>query len=191
MKLAEIDVEVGEITPTSGDNLQNCSRARSAKCSRKWYPTDQGITMRAATEELRYLVPQCAVHSDGCGPILELSPLERGSLLVLTVDINQVLEHEMSLVSIWGSQDAENWGRTALMSFTPKYYCGLYSTLLSLAAHAEIRYIRAQWRMQPLKKATKQLMFGFHITVEQSGARISARSIDSRGHRNRLIKATG
>ena len=147
--------------------------------------------MRATAEGLRYVVPACAVHSDGCGPIFELSSLERGTLLVLTLAINCVLEHERLFVSVWGSQDAENWGTAPLVSFTPKYYCGLYSTLLSLTAHPEIRYIRAQWRMQQLKKATKQLMFGFHISVEQSGARISARSIDSLGHRNRLIKAAG
>ncbi len=147
--------------------------------------------MRVTAEELRYVVPECVAHSDGYGPVFELSSLERGSLLVLTLAINHVLEHEMLLVSSWGSQDAENWGTTALVSFTPKYYCGLYSTLLNLVAHPEIRYIRAQWRMQQLKKATKQVMFGFHISIEQSGARISARSIDSLGHRDRLIKAAG
>ena len=69
--------------------------------------------MRAAVEKLRYIVPKCATHSDGCGPIVELSSAERGKLLVLTLDINCVLEQETLLVSIWGSADADNWGTTA------------------------------------------------------------------------------
>ena len=147
--------------------------------------------MRATAEELRYLVPQCAAHSDGYGPIFELSSLERGKLLVLTLAINNVLEHEMLLVSVWGSLDGEKWGTAALLSFPPKHYCGLYSTLLNLAARPEIQNIRARWRMQRLKNATQQLMFGFYVSVEQSGARISASSIDSLGHRKWLIKAAG
>ena len=147
--------------------------------------------MRAATEELKYVVPECAAHSDGYGPIFELSSLERAKLLVLTLAINCVLEHEALFVSVWGSLDGENWGTAALVSFPPKHYCGLYSTLLNLVTHPEIRYIRAQWRMQRLKNTTKQLMFGFYVSVEQSGARISARSIDSLGHRKWLIKAAG
>ncbi len=147
--------------------------------------------MRAATEELKYVVPECAAHSDGYGPIFKLSSLERAKLLVLSLAINCVLEHEALFVSVWGSLDGENWGTAALVSFPPKHYCGSYSTLLNLVTHPEIRYIRAQWRMQRLKNTTKQPMFGFYVSVEQSGARISARSIDSLGHRKWLIKAAG
>lgn len=147
--------------------------------------------MLPTTEELSYFVPECAGHSDGYGPIFELSSLERAKLLVLTLAINGVLEHEALFVSVRGSLDGENWATAALVSFPPKHSCGLYSTLLNLVTQPDIRYMRAQWRMQRLKSTTRQLMFGFYVSVEQSGARITARSIDSLGHSRWLIKAAG
>ena len=82
--------------------------------------------------------------------------IEHGKLLVLTLAINAVLEHETFFVSIWGSPDAETWGTTPLVSFPPKSYCGVYSILLNLAARPDIRYIRAQWRMQRWKNTNKR-----------------------------------
>lgn len=147
--------------------------------------------MRAAVEKLRYVVAECAAYSDGCGPAFELSSLERGKLLVLTLAIHRVLEHETLVISIWGSRDGENWEATPLASFTPKHYCGLYSILLNLVKRTEIHYLRAQWKMQRWKNTTKQTMFDFHIAVEPSGARVSAPRIPSPGHRKQLTKAVG
>ena len=145
--------------------------------------------MRAA-KTLRYVVPECATRSDGCGPIFELSSAERGKLLVLTLGINCVLEQETLLVSVWGSADAENWGTTALVSFPPKSFCGLYSTLLNLVTQPGIRYIRVQWRTQRWQNRTEQPLFCFYISVEPSGSRISTRCVRSL-RQPRLIKAAG
>ena len=65
---------------------------------------DRSSIMHA--EKLRNVVPQCMAHSNGCGPVFELSPSEHGKLLVLTLVINAVLEHETFFVSIWGSWEA-------------------------------------------------------------------------------------
>jgi hypothetical protein len=135
---------------------------------------DRSPIMRA--EEPRNVVPECMAYSDGCGPVFELSPSEHGKLLVLTLVINAVLEHEVLFVSIWGSPDAETWGTTPLVSFPPKYYCGVSSILLNLAARPDVRYIRAQWRMQGWKNTTKEVMFDFYVSVELSGSRIGPRT---------------
>jgi len=134
---------------------------------------DRSPIMRA--EEPRNVVPPCLAYSDGCGPVFELFPSEQGKLLVLTLAINAVLEHETLFVSIWGSPDAETWGTTPLVSFPPKYYCGVSSILLNLAARPDVRYIRAQWRMQGWKNMTKEVMFDFYVSVELSGSRIGPR----------------
>ncbi len=123
-------------------------------------------------KKLRYVVPDCAAYSDGCGPVFELSSSERGKLLVVTLAINWVLEYETLIVSIRGSPDGKTWGTAPLASFTPKHYCGVYSILLNLAARPNINYIRAEWRMQQWKNATKEVMFDFCIAVEPSGSRI-------------------
>ena len=137
--------------------------------------------------KIRYLVPECAACSDGCGPVFELSSSERGKLLVVTLAINCVLEYETLSVSIWGSPDTENWGTAALESFSPKYYCGVYSILLNLAARPNIKYIRADWRMQPWKSRNKEVMFDFYIGVEPSGSRIHPHIHEGK----RLTKAAG
>jgi hypothetical protein len=111
--------------------------------------------------------------SDGYGPVFELSPSEHGKLLVLTLVIDGVVEQETLFVSIWGSPDAENWGAAPLASFPPKNYCGVYSILLNLATRPNIRYIRAQWRMQRWKSTAEELMFDFYISLERSGSRIN------------------
>lgn len=134
---------------------------------------DRSSIMHA--EKLRNVVLECLAHSDGCGPVFELSPSEHGKLLVLTLVINAVLEHETFFVSIWGSPDAETWGTTPLMSFPPKSYCGVYSILLNLAARPDIRYLRAQWTMQRWRNTTKEVMFGFYVSVELSGSRTGRR----------------
>ena len=138
-------------------------------------------------EKNRYVVPECAACSDGCGPVFELSSSERGKLLVATLAINGVLEYETLFVSIWGSPDTVNWGTAPLASFSPKSYCGVYSILLSLEARPNIKYFRAVWRMQRWKSRTKDLMFDFNITVEPSGSRIHSHNHESK----RLTKAAG
>ena len=138
-------------------------------------------------KKIRYLVPELAACSDGCGPVFELSSSERGKLLVVTLAINCVLEYETLSVSIWGSPDTENWGTAALASFSPKYYCGVYSILLNLAARPNIKYIRADWRIQPWKSRTKEVMFDFYIAVEPSGFRIHRHIHESK----RLTQAAG
>jgi hypothetical protein len=145
--------------------------------------------MRAAVKKPRYLVPECDIHSDGCGPILELSPSERGKLLVLTLGINCVLEQETLLVSIWGSPDAENWETKPLVSFPPKNYCGLYSILLNLAAKPGVRYVRARWRAERWKNTTERPLFCFYISIEPSGSRISGPCMRSLAQRSRTIAA--
>ena len=144
--------------------------------------------MRA--EKARNVVPACVACADGCGPVFELSPSEQGTLLVLTLAINGVVEHESLFVSIWGSPDAEDWGARPLVSFPPKHYCGVYSRLLNLAAGPNVRYIRAEWRMQPWKNTTKKVMFDFCVSVERSGARLNPpRHAPDRGER--LTKIAG
>ena len=131
--------------------------------SKTW---DRAPIMRA--EKPRNVVPPCAAYSDACGPVFELSPSEQGKLLVLTLAINAVLEHETFFVSIWGSPNAEAWETTPLVSFPPKSYCGVYSILLNLAARPDIRYIRAKWKMQRWEKTTGDVMFDFYLSVELS-----------------------
>jgi hypothetical protein len=120
-----------------------------------------------------FLLPESIARADGIGPEFQLGP-NRGKLMVLTLGITRIIEQENLDVSIWGSTDGENWGMRPLAKFPPKFYCGIYSVLLNLAAHPEIAFVRVQWRMSRWSRGETTPMFGFYVYAEESGARISA-----------------
>jgi len=120
-----------------------------------------------------FLLPESIARADGMGPEMDLGS-QRGKLLVLTLGITRILEQESLELSLWGSSDGEEWGQRPIATVPPKFYCGLYSTLLNLASRPDIRYVRVQWRMSRWSKAEQMPMFGFYVYAEESGARVSA-----------------
>lgn len=119
------------------------------------------------------LLPESIARADGTGPEVDLGS-KRGRLLVLTLGITRILEQESLEVIIHGSADGEQWDSKPLAKFPPKYYCGLYSTLLNLGSRPDIRYLRVHWRMKRWSKRETIPMFGFYVYAEESGARVSA-----------------
>ena len=120
-----------------------------------------------------FLLPESIARADGKGPEFELGS-KRGKLLVLTLGITRILEQESLEVSVWGSSDGENWGSRPLATFPPKFYCGIYSILLNLAARPDARFVRVQWKMSRWSKREVTPMFGFYLYAEESGARVGA-----------------
>ena len=120
-----------------------------------------------------FLLPESIVRADGTGPEIDLGP-KRGRLLVLTLGITRILEQESLELTVWGSLDGETWGSKPLAKFPPKFYCGLYSTLLNLGSRPDVRFVRAQWKMSRWSKRESMPMFGFYLYAEESGARVSA-----------------
>jgi len=120
-----------------------------------------------------FLLPESIARADGIGPEIDLGN-QQAKLLVLTLGITRIIEQESLEVSVWCSVDGENWGLRPFATFPPKFYCGLYSTLLNLSARPEIRYARVQWRMSRWNKAAVDPLFGFYVYAEESGARVRA-----------------
>lgn len=120
----------------------------------------------------KFLLPECIARADGLGPRIELGA-DSGKLLVLTLGINRIVEQERLMVSLWGSSNATDWSTKPLASFPPKFYCGMYSILLNLAKYPDVKYIRAEWKMNRWGKGDQVPLFGFFVFAEESGARIS------------------
>lgn len=118
------------------------------------------------------LLSEAVYRKDGIGPVMDLGS-KTGKLLVLTLGISHVVEQAGLTVSIWGSSDGTTWEPKPLTSFPQKYYCGLYSVLLNMAKHPDVRYLRAQWSMKSWSKIGKVPMFSFHLFFEESGSRIT------------------
>ena len=121
----------------------------------------------------KFLLPENIARTDGIGPDIDLA-VYRGKLLVITLGIDRVIEQEALTISIWGSSDTSNWGVGPLMSFPSKYYCGIYSRLLNLSEHPDVRYLRIEWKMSRWGKGEITPLFGFYVVAEGSGARVRA-----------------
>jgi hypothetical protein len=74
------------------------------------------------------LLPEQIAQSDGIGPKVDVRA-DQGTLLVLTLSIDQVAEKEGLVLSVWGSSDGRDWSQKPLLTLPQKYYCGMYSTL--------------------------------------------------------------
>jgi hypothetical protein len=98
-------------------------------------------------------------------------------LLVVTLGITDVIERTGLTVSVWGSSDQSDWGVSPLLTFRQRQYCGVYSVLLNLARHSDIRYLRVQWTMNRWGKGERTPLFGFEVFLEESGARVSSSAV--------------
>ncbi len=118
-----------------------------------------------------YLVPETECREDGAGPVLEAHPAQ----CLLTLGITHVMEREGLEVSIWGSEDGENWGAKPLVEFPRKSYCGRYSMTIDLRNMTGIRQLRAAWKMRSWAQESRGPLFGFYVQMtELPGAGVRA-----------------
>jgi hypothetical protein len=117
-----------------------------------------------------YLLTPRIERADGIGPAFDLG-FDHGDLLVVTMGINHVVEHEWLAVSIWGSVDGNDWGGKPLAALPQKCYCGIYSTFLDLSKCQAIRYLQVRWNMVRWGKGDPTPLFGFYISAQASGYR--------------------
>lgn len=109
-----------------------------------------------------FLLPETVARQDGAGPEIALET--SGSPVLLTLGITRIIEQEMLDVSIWGSPDGKRWQQ--MSAFPQKFYCGTYSMVLDLTRCPDVRFLRAQWKMQRWISDGPKPMFGFYVFVE-------------------------
>ncbi len=96
----------------------------------------------------------------------------QGKLVSLTLGITRIIEQESLDLAIWGSPDGIDWGARPLMSFPQKFYCGTYTIMLDLGSRPEVRYLRAQWKMNRWGRGDLKPMFEFYLFAEIMEARV-------------------
>jgi hypothetical protein len=124
------------------------------------------------TRPIKHLVPEYVAHEDGVGPVIDVGT-DRGKLLVLTLAITCAIERATLIVYVSGSTDKTNWDNQLLVSFTRKEHLGVYSILLNLAKYPAVKYIRVEWKLSRWRRGDPSPVFGFSVTAEESGSRIS------------------
>jgi hypothetical protein len=112
---------------------------------------------------LKFLHPESVAQQDGSGAVIALDAA-RGKPLLLTLGITRIAEQENLEVCVWGSSDKRHW--IPLQTFPRKSYCGTYSVLLDLSPNRDVRYLRAQWKMNRWSGGTAPL-FAFYLTADE------------------------
>jgi hypothetical protein len=119
------------------------------------------------------ILPYSVRRVDDTGPAMDLDG-RHGKLFVVSLSINAVEERTGLVVSVWGSPDQIDWGSKPLVTLRQRQHCGVYSALLNLAHHPDIRFLRVQWSMNRWGKGERIAQFGFQVFLEESGARVSS-----------------
>jgi hypothetical protein len=114
-----------------------------------------------------FLVPETVIREAGTGPDFELGP-SQGKLLLVTLGITRIIEQESLDISILGSADNSDWGNKPLISFPQKFYCGTYQMLLDLTEHKEVKYLRAQWKVNRWGRGELKPLFGFYLFAQEA-----------------------
>ena len=118
------------------------------------------------------LVPAgTVVTAKGDGPAIDVSGATNRVFLV-TLEITKIIEQESLDVSIFGSPDGTAWGAKSIAAFPQKFYCGESPLLLDLAAHPDVKIIRAHWEVARWGRGTETPMFEFGVTIREVPASI-------------------
>jgi hypothetical protein len=120
-----------------------------------------------------FLVPETVVRAAGSSSEIDLGE-SRGGMVLVTLGITRIIEQESLDISIWGSADNVDYGSKPLLSFPQKFYCGVYQMILDLAAHPEIRYLKAKWNVNRWGRGGSEPLFGIYVFVQDASRQIMA-----------------
>jgi hypothetical protein len=162
------DIFPPSLSPVESKNDSVDSLARFAAST--------GVSYGKNAHRAKCLLQESVRKGDGVGPVVDLDEY-CSKLLVVTLGITDVVERTGLTVSVWGSSDQSDWGAGPLLTFRQRQYCGVYSVLLNLARHNNVRYLRVQWTMNRWGKGERTPLFGFEVFLEESGARVSSSAV--------------
>jgi hypothetical protein len=161
---------------TPNDEVRSLARFAASSGDRSTGDVLRPAGVEKGSSRPRYLLSVGVRKGDGVGPVVALGE-QCSKLLVVTLGISDVVERTGLTVSVWGSPDQNQWGPKPLLTFRQRQYCGVYSVLLNLAMHTDVRYLRVQWNTNLWGKGERIPMFGFEVFLEESGARVSGSAV--------------
>ncbi len=112
-----------------------------------------------------FLVPELEIRENGNGPALELGAAA-GGLLTVTLGIHRIVEQESLDLCVNGSEDGVQWMQKPLLAFPQKFYCGVYSRVLDLRNHPNVKYLRAEWKVNRWGRGEQKPLFGIYVFAE-------------------------
>ncbi len=123
------------------------------------------------------LIPRgTRVEANGEGPKVEVSDSQTRTFLC-TLEITEQIEQESIDVSVWGSEDGENWGTKPILKLPQRFYRGETRMVLDLAVRSEVKFIQAKWELNRWGRVAPLPMFvvGLHLAeVDAMPGRVPA-----------------
>jgi hypothetical protein len=127
------------------------------------------------------LIPAGArLTSNGEGEAFDIGTSATRTFLC-TMLITDQIEQESIDVAVWGSPDAENWGRKPLLMMPQRFYRGETRQVLDLTLKPEIHFIRARWELLRWGRVAPHAMFvaRFHLSEVPAFARPEAKPVSA------------
>lgn len=109
-----------------------------------------------------FLLEETEIRKDGEGPAV---PVDGGGLQ-LTLGITEIVEQQSLDVSIFGSPDGTIWTPKPIVQFPTKFYKGVSTILLDLAAIPEVHYLKVKYKAVRWGHWTDGPRFTFYVFAE-------------------------
>lgn len=114
--------------------------------------------------EVELVAPGTVVQASGDGQPLEVSP-NNPRLFVIRLQITETLEQQSLELSLWASDDGQDWGPMPLLKFPQRFYRGTTQMVLDLTARPQVRFIRARWDVNRWGRVRPVPRFRFGVTA--------------------------
>jgi hypothetical protein len=82
-----------------------------------------------------------------------------------TMLITAQIEQESIDLSIWGSEDGQNWGAKPILKLPQRFYRGETRAVLELVHRPEIKWIRAKWDLNRWGRVSPLPMFRVGLSL--------------------------
>jgi len=113
--------------------------------------------------------PGTRVEGNGDGEKYDLSGSGTRTFLC-TLEITDQIEQESLDVSIWGSEDGENWGTKPLLKLPQQFYRGETRAVLDVSLRPQVKFIRAKWELFRWGRVAPLPMFVMGLRLEEVAA---------------------
>ena len=102
------------------------------------------------------------VEANGEGKPVDISTSETRTFLCM-LTITEVIEQESLDVSIWGSEEGENWGQKPILKLPQRFYRGETRMVLDLTLRPAAKFIQARWQVNRWGRVAPIPMFIFGV----------------------------
>lgn len=113
------------------------------------------------------LVPASTkIEANTFGQTFDVSSSESRTFLC-RLTITDQLEQESLDVSIWGSSDGQNFGKTPLLRIPQQFYRGTTKMVLDISLRPEVRFLRAKLDVNRWGRVSPTPMFVVALALEE------------------------